>query len=219
MIFDPRFAFSIVPELARGALTTLLMTIAGMALALVVGLAFLALTRSRNRAVAWLAVFGVRFIRGTPLLVQLYLLFYVLPFAGLSLDAVATGVIGLGLHYGAYMSEVYRAGFEAVPAAQWEGAAALGLKPWRVLRSVILPQAALRVLPAAGNLAIGMLKETPLLATITLAELFGAAQQIAGETYRYTEPYTLVGLAFLLLSLPAAAGVGWLERRTRVMRA
>ncbi len=219
MIFDPAYAIEILPDLLRGAETTLAATVCGMAAALATGLVFATLGRSRRRAVARVTAALVRFVRGTPLLVQLYFLFYVLPLIGPRAEPFATGVAGLGLHYGAYMSEVYRAGIEAVPAGQHEAARALGLGTGQRWALVILPQAVLPIVPVIGNLAIGMLKETPLLATITVAELFGAAQQAAGESYRSVEPYTLVGLIFLGLSLPAAAAVSWLTRRTRVRRA
>ena len=219
MIFDFGYAGSILPDLLRGALVTLAATVGGMAAASVIGLAFALAGQMQNRRIVAASGVVVRFIRGTPLLVQLYLLFYVLPLIGPRADAFTTGVVGLGLHYGAYMSEVYRAGFAGVTRGQHEAAQALGLQTWQRWAFVVLPQAVIRMLPVIGNLAIGMFKDTPLLATITVQELFGAAQQAAGDSYRYTEPFTLLGLIFLALSLPAAVAVSWFGRRVTERRA
>jgi len=112
-----------------------------------------------------------------------------------------------------FLAEVYRAGIEAVPGGQWEASQALGLSARDMWSDIILPQAIPPMTPVFGNFLIGMFKDTPLLATITVPELFGAAEQIAGDTYRYNEPYTMVGLIFLLISYPAAVGVRLLERR------
>lgn len=219
MIVDGAYALAILPDLLEGACVTLAATLCGMAAALVVGLAFALLRQAPSPRAAQAGGVLVRFIRGTPLLVQLYLLFYVLPLTGARASPFVTGVVGLGLHYGAYMSEVYRAGLAGVPRGQHEAALALGLRTPQRWALVVLPQAVIPMLPVIGNLAIGMFKDTPVLATVTIVELFGAAQQAAGESYRYTEPITLVGLIFLALSLPAAAAVAWFGRRIAEKRA
>lgn len=219
MIFDFGYTVSILPELLRGAVVTLAATAGGMVAALVIGLVFALLGQLSNTRAVEASRILVRFIRGTPLLVQLYLLFYVLPLIGPRADAFTTGVVGLGLHYGAYMSEVYRAGFAGVGRGQHEAAAALGLTSPQRWILVVLPQAVMPMLPVIGNLAIGMFKDTPLLATVTVQEMFGAAQQAAGDSYRYTEPFTLLGALFLALSLPAAVAVSWLGRRLTEKRA
>jgi polar amino acid transport system permease protein len=158
----------------------------------------------------------VEFVRSTPLLVQLYFLYFVFPVAfGITLSSLTAGVLGLGVHYATYTSEVYRAGIDAVPRGQWEAATALNLPRTRVWTSVILPQAIPRVLPALGNYMISMLKETPLLLAIGVLDLVGQAQASGSEAYRYVEPYTIAGLFFLLLSYPASVLVRRLERRVR----
>jgi polar amino acid transport system permease protein len=154
-------------------------------------------------------------VRSTPLLVQIYFLFYVLPEAGLRLSPLAAGVAALGIHYAAYCSEVYRAGIESVPRGQWEAAAALNLGRWRTLRAVIIPQALPPVVPALGNYLVAMFKDTPLLSAITVLELLQTAKLIGAETFRYVEPLTLVGALFLVLSLASAAVIGLVERRLR----
>jgi polar amino acid transport system permease protein len=219
MKFDFHFALEILPLLLRGAVVTVEATFGGMALALVIGLLLAVGRMSKLRPIGILCLCYIQFMRNTPLLVQLYFVFYVLPLFGLTFDALATGIVGLGLNYSAYIAEVYRAGIEGVPSGQWEASTALGLSPRHTWTRIVLPQAIPPMVPVLGNYLIGMFKDTPLLATITIPEMFGAAEQIAGVTYRYNEPYTLVGLIFLLLSYPASLAVRHLEARTAVARA
>lgn len=210
--WDGAFAAQIFPQLLRAAIITLQATVYGFAIALVVGLVF-ALLRRGPRIVSWPAGFLVEFLRSTPLLIQLYFLFYVLPQYGFGLPALATGVIGLGLHYGAYLSEVYRTGIASVDKGQWEAAIALDFSTLHTWRTIVLPQAIPPMVPAFGNYFIVMFKETPLLSAITVVELMQTAKIIGSRTFSYVEPYTLVGLIFLLLSYPAALAVNRLEAR------
>jgi polar amino acid transport system permease protein len=122
-------------------------------------------------------------------------------------------VLALAVHYGASASEVYRAGIESVPRGQWEAARALGLPPGRTFLRIILPQALPPIVPALGNYVVAMFKDTPLLSTITVLELLYTAKNLGAETFRYLEPFTLVGVLFLVVSLLAAQGVRQLERR------
>ena len=216
MIFDWGYAWNILPQLGAALLVTLQATALGMMLALVLGLALALARRSRHRLVAWPAAAFVEFVRSTPLLVQIFFLFYVLPDAGLRLSPLATGITALGLHYATYCSEVYRAGLEAVPRGQWEAAAALNLGRWRTLRAIVLPQAIPPVLPALGNYLVAMFKDTPLLSAITVLELLQTAKLIGSETFRYVEPITLVGALFLVLSLASAAAIRWTEQSLRL---
>jgi polar amino acid transport system permease protein len=216
VIFDPQFAWSLLPELGRGLVVTVQATLGGMGLALTLGLAAALARRSRRRWIAWPVGLAVEFVRSTPLLVQLYFLFYVLPSTGVQFSAFTTGVLALGVHYAAYCAEVYRAGLEAVPRGQWEAATALNLTRWQTYRRVVLPQAIPPVVPALGNYLVAMFKDTPLLSAITVLELLQRAKVIGAETFRYVEPLTLVGLLFLAVSLVAAAGVRALETRLRL---
>lgn len=213
--WDWAFAASILPSLLRGLLVTFEATVLGSILAYVLGLVFAIILRSRIPVLSQVVWALTQFIRSTPLLVQLYFLFFVFPLIGITLSSLVAGVLGLGLHYATYTSEVYRAGIDAVPRGQWEAATALSLPPGRVWTAVILPQAIPRVLPALGNYMIAMLKETPLLLGIGVLDLVGRAQQSGSEAYRYIEPYTLAGLFFLILSYPASVLVRRLERRVR----
>ncbi len=213
MIWDWDYTRDILPDLLRGLVVTVQATLVGSVVALLLGLVFALLRRSSLRAVRIVTGAFVEFIRSTPLLVQLYVLFFVLPTVGITLSGFQAGVIGLGVHYATYTSEVYRAGIEGVPKGQWEAATALNLPTSRVWRSVVLPQAIPRVLPALGNYVIAMFKETPLLSAITVLEMLAAAKGLGNETFRYLEPLTMVGLLFLLVSLPASLSVRRLERR------
>ena len=211
--WDWEFALAILPELARALRITVAATVVGAALALVLGLALALLRRSSIRGVGPATGWAVEFVRSTPLLIQIYVLFYVLPRFGFSMTPFVTGVLALGVHYSAYTSEVYRAGIESVPRGQWEAAAALNLPRGRTFFRVILPQALPPVVPALGNYVVAMFKDTPLLSTITVLELLFTAKNLGAETFRYLEPFTLVGLLFLIVSLAAAGGIRMLERR------
>lgn len=219
MLFDFHFALEILPTLLRGAVITVEATFGGMALALVGGLVLAIGRMSKLPLIPALCLGYIQFMRNTPLLVQLYFVFYVLPLVGLTFDALATGIVGLGLNYSAYVAEVYRAGIEGVPAGQWEASTALDLSPRHTWTRIILPQAVPPMIPILGNYLIGMFKDTPLLATITIPEMFGAAEQVAGVTYRYNEPYTLVGLIFLAMSYPASLATRYFEAKTSAGRA
>ena len=215
MNFDFDYALQILPTLLRATVITFQATVGGMVLAMIVGLALELLRRSGVKPVVYATQGFVSFVRGTPLLIQLYFLYYVLPLYGLSLETMETGILGLGLHYGAYLSEVYRAGIDGVPKGQWEAATALNASRTHAWLRIILPQAVPPMLPVFGNYLIAMFKDTPLLATITLLELLGTAQAEAAISYRYLEPYTLVGLIFLVLSWPSASLVRLIENRIR----
>lgn len=213
MEWDWDFALSILPTLLQGLQITLLATVLGVVVAAALGLVFALLRRSPSRAVTRTTGFVVEFIRGTPLLVQLYFIFYVLPDIGLRLPALAAGVLGMGLHYAAYFAEVYRGGIEAVPRGQWEAARATNLTARQTWMHVVLPQAVPPMIPAMANYVLAMFKETPLLSAITVMELMGQARSVANSTYRYVEPITLVGVCFLIVSIISVVGLRWLERR------
>lgn len=213
MTFDWGYAFSQVPKLLEGLRITVEATLLGSVLAMALGLVFALLRRSRFRVVSRGTKAFVEFVRSTPLLVQLFFLYYTLPNYGFKTSAFITGVIGLGVHFATYTSEVYRAGIEGVPTGQWEAATALSLPYHRVWTSVILPQAIPRVLPALGNYVISMFKEVPLLSAITVVGLLGEAKELGSHSFKYLELYTFVGILFLVVSLPASFLVRRLERR------
>lgn len=215
-MWDWAFTIDILPVLAQAAVITVQATAIGFVIAALLGLV-LASIRLSSPAAGLVVAILVELVRSTPLLIQIFFLFFVLPKVGIVLDAFTAGVLAIGLHYAAYCSEVYRAGFENVPRGQWEASIALNLSPWTTFKDIILPQALPPVVPALGNYLIALFKETPLLSAIAVVELMQRAKIIGSETFRYTEPVTLVGLFFLVMSLLSAGLVrvldGWLSRR------
>jgi polar amino acid transport system permease protein len=163
--------------------------------------------------VSWTTWAVVEFVRSTPIPIQLFFVYYGFTTFGVTLTALTVGVLVLGVHYAAYMSEVYRAGIEAVPAGQWEACTALSLSPQRTWRAVILPQVVRRILPSTGNQVIALFKETPFLIVIGVAELVTTAYQIGSQDFRYIEPITIAGLIFLAASYPTSVLVRKLEVR------
>jgi polar amino acid transport system permease protein len=218
MIWDWDYAFEILPLLAEASVVTIEATVLAFLLAAIMGLVFAILRMSRARVVAVGVGAVVEFIRSTPLLIQIFFIYFVFPEFGLTLGALTAGILALGLHYGTYCSEVYRAGLDSVPRGQWEASIALNLSPYNTFRDVILPQAIPPVVPALGNYFVALFKETPLLSAIAVLELMQTAKILGSETFRYTEPITLVGLFFLVFSLVAAALIrlveAWLLRRS-----
>jgi polar amino acid transport system permease protein len=214
MTWDWNFALDVLPELLSAFLRyTLVATVLGTALAAVLGLAFAIIRRAHVPVLAPLVTAFIEFVRSTPLLVQLFFLFFVLPEFGVTLSPLTTGVLGLGVHYACYLAEVYRAGIEGVPKGQWEASTALSLPARLQWQHVILPQAIRNVLPALGNYAISMFKETPFLALITVPEMVQRSQAIGSISFRYLEPITLAGLIFLAASYPTAIALRKLEMR------
>jgi polar amino acid transport system permease protein len=213
MDWDWNFVWEIMPTLGQGVIVTIQATVLGTIVAMVVGMIFAILRRSENRVIGRTTGFFVEFIRGTPLLVQLYFLFYILPDAGILLSPLVAGVIGLGLHYGTYTAEVYRTGIDNTSRGQWEAAKAVNLNKRQTWVYVIIPQAVPPMIPALANYFIAMFKETPLLSAITVVELMNQARSVANFNYRYIEPMTLVGVFFLVISVPAVILLRKLERR------
>lgn len=217
MIWDWAFAFEILPVLARAAMVSIEATLIGFALAASLGLV-LAVVRIAVPWTGWTISVLVELIRSTPLLIQIFFLYFVFPKFGVVLDGFTAGVLAIGIHYAAYCSEVYRAGFDNIPRGQWEASIALNLSAWTTFRDIIIPQAIPPIVPALGNYLVALFKETPLLSAIAVLELMQTAKIIGSETFRYTEPMTLVGLFFLAMSLVSAALIrsleGLLNRRT-----
>jgi polar amino acid transport system permease protein len=204
LMFDFAFALSILPKLAAASVTTLYVTFASFLLALAIGIPLALLRRADWPVVPRATTIIVNFIRGTPILVQLFFLYFAMPGIGIRLSPIATGLIAFSLHYGCYMSEIYRAGLEAVAKGQWDACVALSISRLDTYRSIILPQAIQPIIPAAGNYLVNMFKETPLLSSISVIEMMFVSAEIGADTFRYLEPITVCGLLFLLMSLGAS---------------
>jgi len=213
MIWDWHFAGKILPDLLRGLVVTIEATLLGYVVALVLGLVWAILRRSPSRVVNQTVRWVVEFIRSTPLLVQLFFLFFALPSTGVQFSALVTGIIGLGLHYSSYTSEVYRAGIADVPVGQWEATTALNLPRRRVWFGVILPQAVRKVIPTLANYLIAMFKDSPLLLAITVPEMLHSAYDVGARSLRFLEPMTIVGVLFVIVSVLSSLLLRRLEFR------
>ena len=204
-----------LPILLEGLRLTVIVTIGSMLLSTVLGLVWALM---RVSGIKWLALFAtglVNLIRGIPIIVQLFYIYFVLPELGITLSAVQAAIIGLGIAYSAYQSENFRAGIEAIDHGQIEAAQSLGMGWVMMMRRVVLPQAVKIVLPPYGNTMIMMLKDSSQASTITVAELALKGQMLASSTFKYSTVFTLVALLYLVMSVPLIVFVGWLERRAK----
>lgn len=198
-----------LPVLWDGFKITLLATVVGFLIATVLGLVIAVIRRSGPRWLALPVFLIIEFIRLTPIIVQLLFVYALLP----QFSALSIGITVLGVHYSSYMAEVYRAGIEAVPKAQWEAARALSMSTSRTWMAVILPQVMRNSTPALGNNMVSMFKDTPYLFTITVVELVTAAQQFGASRFAYLEAITLAGVFFLVASYPTSVLIRRLEKR------
>ncbi|SHO60476.1 cystine transport system permease protein [Pseudoxanthobacter soli DSM 19599] len=198
-----------LPFLLTGALYSIGLGVASMAIGLVIAF-FVAIIRLQSVPVlSQVARFYVSFIRGTPLLVQLFLIYYGLPQYGITLDALTAALIGFSLNIGAYCSEILRGAIGAVDHGQWEAGTVIGMTRWQTLRRVILPQAARTALPPLGNSFIALIKDTSLAATIQVPELFRQAQLITARTFDIFAMYLAAAAIYWILSTGLAF---WQER-------
>jgi len=202
-----------LPLLAKGAGVTLVLSLLAMALAIVVGLALALTRRLGGPALKPLAVGYIEFIRGTPLLLQLYIIYYGLPGLGINLDAFTAAVLGLGLNYAAYEAEIYRAGLDSVPQGQTEAALSLGMTPWLLYRRILIPQAIRTALPPMTNDFIALLKDSSLVSIITIVELTKSYNMLAVSSMRFLELGLLTALLYLMMSFPLSLLSIRLERR------
>jgi polar amino acid transport system permease protein len=217
-MFDWRweFVWDILPRLLQATGNTLLAAGLGYGIAMVLGLVFALAQRTYSYALNKAVRETVEFIRSTPLVLQIFFVFYVGPQFGITLSPWTAGMIAIGLHYASYLSEVYRAGIDSVPKGQWEAATSLSLSPVRTYSRIIIPQAVPTAFAGMSNYLVGILKDTPMLSVIGVAELMHTANSIGSEHYRFLEPYTMVGVIFLAISLPAASLLRRFETKIRV---
>jgi polar amino acid transport system permease protein len=202
-----------MPILLLGVRNTILVTLGSLVVSTVLGMMWALMRVSGVRPLAIIAVVVVNVIRGIPIIVQLFYIYFVLPDFGITLSALQAAIIGLGIAYSAYQSENFRAGIEAIDRGQIESAYSLGLGWGLTMRKVVLPQAIRIMLPPYGNIMIMMLKDSSQASTITVAELALQGKLIASSTFQNTTVFTLVAALYLVMSLPLIALSGWLERR------
>lgn len=212
-IWDNSYAIDIFPKLLDAFGLTIRLTLLGMALALLLGLIVAVLRYTRIPVVSQVLAFYVLFIRGTPLLVQIFAVYFILPEYGVTLSTFWAGVIVLGINYSAYTAEVYRSGIEALPTGQWEAATALSLPRVRTWTKIVLPQAIASIIPVLGNYLIQMFKDTALLYAIGSLEVMTIARSIGQSSGEFLEPLTIAGLMYLVISFVSSLGIKRMERR------
>jgi polar amino acid transport system permease protein len=195
-------ALDFLPILLKGAVVTVQVTAGSFLLSSVIGLMFALMMVSKIRAIALFAIGVVNVIRGLPIIVQLFYIYFVLPDFGIQLSAMQAGVIGLGIAYSAYQAENFRAGIQAIDHGQIEAAESIGMRGLMIMRRMVLPQAFRIALPPYGNTLVMMLKDSSLVSTITVAEMTRQGQLIASSTFENMTVYTLVALLYLSMSLP-----------------
>ncbi|MDR6192907.1 polar amino acid transport system permease protein [Agrobacterium pusense] len=200
-----------MPRLLWGALATIELTLTSIVFAVTIGLVLAMVRLSSRRLFTIPAALFVDLIRGTPLLLQIFYIYYVLPLAGVTLNSFTAGVIALSLNYAAYLSEVFRSGIIAVAPGQREAAWSLGIPSRETMTRVILPQAVRIVIPAVGNYFVSLFKDSALVSVIALTELMRAGQLLASSTFKHFEIFTMVALIYLAISYPATWLVRWTE--------
>ncbi|MFC4025723.1 amino acid ABC transporter permease [Oceanobacillus longus] len=206
-LFDIELAIDSLPFVLQGLPMTLLISIAGMGIGLVLGL-FLALARgSKNILLRWPSRVYISFMRGTPMLVFLFILYFGLPVVGIEFTAMAAAIIGFGLNSSAYIAEIDRSSLNSVDKGQWESARALNLPYWTTLRKIILPQATRIAIPPLTNVFMDVVKATSLAAVITVPELFQKTQIVAGREFDAMTMYVLVALIYW----PVCILIGYLQ--------
>lgn len=206
-------AIEFLPILLKGAVVTIEITFCSFILSTVLGLVLALMRVSQNRVVSNAAATFINVIRGLPIIVQLFYIYFVLPDLGVQLSAFQAGFIGLGVAYSVYQAENFRAGIQAIDHGQIEAAQSIGMRGAMIMRRVVLPQAFRIALPPYGNTLVMMLKDSSLASTITVAEMTRAGQLIASSTFQNMTVFTLVALLYLALSLPLVYGLRRIERR------
>ncbi len=221
MGYEPRFDVVIerLPFLINAAVLTLMVMAASFVLAIFLGIVAGQMRMSRRRLLRWPATAYIDFWRTTPLLVQLIWIFYVLPIVfGIRLTAFESGVLALGLNYGAFFAEIFRAGITSLGRGQSEAGSALGFTGLQIQRRIVYPQAIRRMLPPIGGMTVSLLKDTSLTMIIGLPELMNASQNLTAQTFRPLEIATVAALMYFVMTYPIALLTDFLYRRSRMER-
>ena len=203
-----------LPLLLHGLWTTAWICALGCALAIALGLGLAVVGLAGQRALAWLVRGYIALVRGVPLLILLFVLYFGGPSIGLTLDAAAAGLLGIGLYGAGYFAEIFRSGFRSVPPGQVEAARMLGLPPRHVLLHIRIPQMMRLIIPPGSNQIITLIKESALLSVISVSDLTKNATQIVNENYVVLVPYVAVALLYWLLIEAVARSGYWLEHRS-----
>jgi len=213
-MWDWSYTWEVLPKLLKVVPITIAVTLAGFLVASLLGMPLALARRSKSRWISWPITAIADFIRKTPLIIQLFVLVFVLPKAlGITLSPFIAGIIGLGVHYSTYMSEVYRSGIESVPKGQWEASTALNFSKTNTWFRIIFPQSIPPTIPVMGNYLIVMFKETPTLSAITVVELLMTAKELGSGSFKYLEVFTIVGIIFFALSYSSSLLVQAMEKK------
>ena len=206
---------AVIPQLLVSVPVVLQLAFGAMVLALGLGLLIALARLSSSNLLKVVATTFVEVMRGTPLLVQLVYIFFVLPSIGIEIEPVPAGILGLGLNYAAYLSEVFRSAILSVEHGQTEAALSLGYTPRSTLWRVVIPQSFVVSLAPIGNYFISLVKDTALTSVIAVAEILKTANMLNSQTFQTTEIYTAAALLYLVISLPLSRAVILLERKVR----
>lgn len=216
-LWDWATVIEVFPLIFEAMWLTLGLTIGAFAFSLTFGAVWTFIRRVVTfKPLKWLIIFILNFIRSTPPLVQLFFIFFAwpqIPYIGVTLDPIPAAIIGLGVHFSTYVSEIYRSGIESVPKGQWEAAVALNYTKRQKWTNIVLPQAIPPTIPMLGNYLIIMFKEIPLTSAIGVAGMLVIAEDYGAQNFEFIEPLTLVAFFFLVLSYPSALFVSWLEKK------
>jgi len=202
-----------IPVLMEGAHLTILVTIGSLIFSTVLGMVWALMRVSNIRILVWISTTMINVLRGIPIIVMLFYIYFVMPEVGLNLTALQAAIIGLGISYSAYQAENFRAGIEAIDRGQIEAASAMGMSWTMTMRRVILPQAVRIMLPPYGNVMIMMLKDSSQASTITVAELALQGKLIAASTFKNATVFSLVAVMYLVMCIPLIILVRHLEKR------
>lgn len=207
------------PLIFSGLLVTIRICIIAIGLGVIAGLGIALLRRVKLTPVNWCCKAYIELFRGTPFLIQLFLLYYVAPNFGLMLEPELAGIVGLTLYGAAYFAEIFRSGLESIPKGQVEAAASLGIGRMRTFRKIIFPQLTVLIMPPSINQAITLLKDSAILSIITVPELTKITTRIINESFATTEPLIILGLLYWMLAEIMSFAGARLERRfTRYLR-
>jgi polar amino acid transport system permease protein len=218
MIFSLKDMIEFLPPLLDGAVITITVSLLAFSLAMVSGLAIGIARISRMAPLRVVSACYIQFIRGTPLLLQLFFIYYVLPYAGIVLSPFVSGAIGLTLNYAAYMAEVFRSGIQAIPKGQWEAGSSVGMSRSLLMRRIILPQAMRIIVPPIGNFFVSIFKDSALVSVITMRDLMFSGELLASATYKHFEIFAMVAVIYFCISYPVAKFVEWVEAKIDITR-
>jgi His/Glu/Gln/Arg/opine family amino acid ABC transporter permease subunit len=217
MTFQWNVIWENLPRFLDGALMTIWLSVVTMIIAIPGGLVLAFMRLSRFRAISLLAASFVEFFRATPLILQIYWVYYVLPaYFDVRLSQITTAIVGLSCNISAFNSETFRSGIVSIRMGQWNAGRAIGMSDYQIMLHIVLPQAVLRILPALATTWVSLFKDTSLVSIISVADLSYVSLKIRSETYRILEVLTAMAVIYWLMGYPQAKIVDWLHRRYKV---